>query len=134
MGEDRYTTSRVLNILDGIKQIENVVYIATTNYPEKLEERVTNRPSRFDRRYRVEKPSDEMRLAYFKHKIPAEDIVNVDVERWVKDTKDMSLAHLREVVVSVIVLGNTYEETITKLTDMKKKPKAKESGGLGFNK
>ena len=134
MGEDRYTTSRVLNILDGIKQIENVVYIATTNYPEKLEERVTNRPSRFDRRYRVEKPSDEMRLAYFKHKIPAEDIVNVDVERWVKDTKDMSLAHLREVVVSVIVLGNTYEETITKLTEMKKKPKAKESGGLGFNK
>ena len=46
-GENRYQTARLLNILDGVKQIEGVVYIATTNYPEKLQERITNRPSRF---------------------------------------------------------------------------------------
>ena len=45
-GEDRYSTTKLLNILDGIKQIENVVYIATTNYPEKLQERITNRPAK----------------------------------------------------------------------------------------
>ena len=43
-GESRSQTSRLLNILDGVKQIENVVYIATTNYPEKLEERISIRP------------------------------------------------------------------------------------------
>jgi SpoVK/Ycf46/Vps4 family AAA+-type ATPase len=132
MGEDRYSTSRVLNILDGIKQIENVVYIATTNYPEKLEDRVTNRPSRFDRRYKVDLPDEEMRKAYLLHKIPASDIDKIDIEKWVKDTKTMSLAHLRELVISVIVLGNTYEETIEKLTNLKKKPKSKEQARVGF--
>lgn len=33
-GEGRSQTARLLNILDGVKQIEGVVYIATTNYPE----------------------------------------------------------------------------------------------------
>jgi ATP-dependent 26S proteasome regulatory subunit len=62
--EGSWSTSMLLNILDGVKQIDNVVYIATTNYPEKLEERITNRPSRFDRRYEVEPPTDDVRLAY----------------------------------------------------------------------
>lgn len=132
MGEDKYSTSRVLNILDGIKQIENVVYIATTNYPEKLEERVTNRPSRFDRRYKVELPDDEMRKAYLLHKIPASDIENIDIDKWVKDTQSMSLAHLRELVISTIVLGNTYKETIDKLNNLKKRPKGKEHPKVGF--
>jgi hypothetical protein len=132
MGEDKYSTSRVLNILDGIKQIENVVYIATTNYPEKLEDRVTNRPSRFDRRYKVELPDDEMRKAYFLHKIPLTDIENIDIDKWVKDTKSMSLAHLRELVISTIVLGNTYQETIDKLNNLKKRPKGKEYPKVGF--
>jgi predicted AAA+ superfamily ATPase len=63
-GEGRSQTARLLNILDGVKQIEGVVYIATTNYPEKLQERITNRPSRFDRRYKVELPNEEIRRAY----------------------------------------------------------------------
>jgi SpoVK/Ycf46/Vps4 family AAA+-type ATPase len=132
MGDDRYSTSRVLNILDGIKQIENVVYIATTNYPEKLEERVTNRPSRFDRRYKVELPDSEMRKAYFQHKIPADDLAKIDIETWVKDSQGMSLAHLREVVISTIVLGNTYEDTMDRLKSLKKAPRAKGSSSIGF--
>jgi AAA+ superfamily predicted ATPase len=132
MGDDRYSTSRVLNILDGIKQIENVVYIATTNYPEKLQERVTNRPSRFDRRYRVELPNSDMRKAYFEHKIPAEDLGKVDLTAWVNDSAGMSLAHLREIVISTIVLGNTYEDTIERLKSLKKPPRAKGGNSIGF--
>ena len=134
VGEDRYSTSRVLNVLDGIKQIENVVYIATTNYPEKLEERITDRPSRFDRRYEVQLPDGEMRMAYFKHKIPAKDIKKLDIETWVKDTEKMSIAHLRELVISTMVLGNTYEETIDRLKNLKTKPKNKKSSSLGFGR
>ena len=73
-GESRNQTSRLLNILDGVKQIEGVVYIATTNYPEKLQERITNRPSRFDRRYKVELPNDEIRMAYINHKLNEDDL------------------------------------------------------------
>jgi SpoVK/Ycf46/Vps4 family AAA+-type ATPase len=134
VGEDRYSTSRVLNVLDGIKQIENVVYIATTNYPEKLEERITDRPSRFDRRYEVQLPDAEMRMAYLKHKIPAKDFKKLDIDQWVKDTDKMSIAHLRELVISTMVLGNTYEETIDRLKNLKTKPKNKKSISLGFGR
>jgi SpoVK/Ycf46/Vps4 family AAA+-type ATPase len=134
VGEDRYSTSRVLNVLDGIKQIENVVYIATTNYPEKLEERITDRPSRFDRRYEVQLPDAEMRMAYLKHKIPAKDFKKLDIDQWVADTEKMSIAHLRELVISTMVLGNTYEETIDRLKNLKTKPKNKKSSSLGFGR
>jgi DNA topoisomerase IB len=61
-----------------VKQIEDVVYIATTNYPEKLQDRITNRPSRFDRRYKVELPNEEIRDAYIRHKLTDEDIEKID--------------------------------------------------------
>ena len=89
--ENKYQTARLLNILDGVKQIEGVVYIATTNYPEKLEERITNRPSRFDRRYKVELPNEEIRRAYILNKLTPDDIKDNDIEEWVKRTEGMSL-------------------------------------------
>jgi len=55
----------VLNLLDGVKQVDNIIYIATTNYPELLEERILNRPSRFDRRFHIGTPSAEVRKFYF---------------------------------------------------------------------
>jgi predicted AAA+ superfamily ATPase len=132
--EDRYSTTKLLNILDGVKQIENVVYIATTNYPEKLQERITNRPSRFDRRYKVEMPSEEIRRSYIKNKLSESDLSKIDVEKWVKETDNMSLSHLKELIVTVIVMGRDFEEAIQNLAEMKKSPSIKKGGGLGFNK
>jgi len=133
-GEGRSQTARLLNILDGVKQIEGVVYIATTNYPEKLQERITNRPSRFDRRYKVELPNEEIRRAYINHKLSEDDLKNVDVDLWISKTDGMSLSHLKEVVVSVIVMGRTFEETIDNLEGMKKAPSARGEGKVGFGK
>ena len=75
---DRSTLTKVLNMLDGIKQIDKVVYIATTNYPEKLQERVSNRPSRFDRRYKINKPNAKVREFYIKNKVSKEDLKKID--------------------------------------------------------
>ena len=133
-GENRYQTARLLNILDGVKQIEGVVYIATTNYPEKLQERITNRPSRFDRRYKVEAPSEEIRRAYIQHKLNEEDVKDIDIDEWVKRTEGMSLSHLKEVVISVIVMGRTFEETMNNLEELAERPRIKGSGSVGFGK
>jgi len=133
-GEGRSQTARLLNILDGVKQIEGVVYIATTNYPEKLQERITNRPSRFDRRYKVELPNEEIRRAYINHKLSEDDLKNVDVDLWISKTDGMSLSHLKEVVVSVIVMGRTFEETMDNLEGMKRAPSARGEGKVGFGK
>lgn len=133
-GEDRYSTSQLLNVLDGVKQIDGVVYIATTNYPEKLQERLTNRPSRFDRRYKIELPNSEIRRAYITNKLNDDDLANIDLEEWVKRTEGMSLSHLKEVVISVVVMGRTFEDTISQLEELKKAPKVKESQRVGFQK
>jgi SpoVK/Ycf46/Vps4 family AAA+-type ATPase len=131
-GEDRYSTTRLLNILDGIKQVENIVYIATTNYPEKLQERITNRPSRFDRRYQVELPSEEIRRAYIESKLTNEDLETIDIVEWIHYTEGMSLSHLKELIVSVIVMGKDFEDAITHLSGLKERPVIKKKGKLGF--
>ena len=133
-GESNYSTSKLLNILDGVKQIEDVVYIATTNYPEKLQERITNRPSRFDRRYKVELPNEEIREAYIRHKLKEEDLKNVDIQEWVKRTEGMSLSHLKEVVISTIVMGREFEEVMDNLEGLKRAPSVRGSGKMGFGK
>ena len=133
-GENSHQTSRLLNILDGVKQIEDVVYIATTNYPEKLQDRITNRPSRFDRRYKVELPNDEIREAYIRHKLNEDDIKGIDIQEWVKRTEGMSLSHLKEVVISTIVMGREFEEVMDNLEGLKKAPSIKGSGKVGFGR
>ena len=134
-GEDRYSTTKLLNILDGVNQIDNVVYIATTNYPEKLQERITNRPSRFDRRYQVEMPSKKIREAYITKKLTEEDLKKIDIKVWLDKTEGMSLSHLKELVVSVVVMGKTFEDSLSNLEEMKANPKPKKkSKGIGFGK
>jgi SpoVK/Ycf46/Vps4 family AAA+-type ATPase len=124
----------ILNLLDGIKQIDNVVYIATTNHPEKLEDRITNRPSRFDRRYEIELPNTEVRTAYIENKLSEEDLKKINIEMWVKESDGFSLAHMRELVISVITMDNSFEDTIARLKGMKVKPKIKSNipNSIGF--
>ena len=136
-GEDRYSTTKLLNILDGVKQIENVVYIATTNYPEKLQERITNRPSRFDRRYEVQMPSREIREAYIKNKLSKDDLKKIDMKVWLDSSEDMSLSHLKELVISVIVMGKDFEESLASLNSLSEKPKikgSKKKSSIGFSR
>lgn len=132
-GEDQYSTTKLLNLLDGVEQIENVVYIATTNYPEKLQERITNRPSRFDRRYKIEMPSRKIRESYIKNKLFNEDLEKIDLNEWLNLTENMSLSHLKELIISVIVMGKDFDEAYESLTEMKKSPKIKKGSPIGFN-
>ena len=132
-GEGHWSTSMLLNILDGIKQIDNVVYIATTNYPEQLEERITNRPSRFDRRYEILMPNAKVRESYFRSKLTQEDLEKIKISEWIKATEGFSMAHLRELVIAVVALGNTFEDTLARLNGLKVKPKIKsKSKKIGF--
>jgi hypothetical protein len=115
----RYNSeSEVINILDGMNGVDKVVYLATTNYPEKLGSRIMNRPSRFDRRYFIGMPNAESRKIYLSKKLQGKD---QNVEKWVSDTEGMSIAHLKELVVAVTILDNEYDESVNILRDMKKK-------------
>jgi len=138
-----HNESEVLNILDGVEKIEKVVYLATTNYPEMLGERIINRPSRFDRRFKMPHPRSASRRLYFEHLLRGKEdkLAGImDVEKWVKDTRGMSIAHLKELFVSVCILGDDYTETIKVLKSMMEgddKPDSKDDredkAGMGFN-
>jgi SpoVK/Ycf46/Vps4 family AAA+-type ATPase len=116
---ERHNESTVLNTLDGTDTIHKTVFVATTNYPEKLGERIINRPSRFDRRLFVDDPSDVARRMYLEemvrgHKLPR----GITVDMMVRDTKGMSLAHVKELFVLSVVIGAPYKEAHANLVEM----------------
>ena len=117
--ENKNSETRIINILDGIEQLENVVYIATTNYMERLSERITNRPNRFDRRIEVKSPNYECRKMYFKHKLKKDDLKKINLKEWCLKTEGLTLSHLGEVIKSVIIFGHDIDETIKILKDMR---------------
>ena len=51
-----------------------------------------------------------------------------------KGQKEMSLSHLKEVVISTIVMGREFEEVMGNLEGLKKAPTIKGSGKVGFNR
>ena len=110
----------ILNVLDGDHQVDNVVFLATTNYIDQLPPRIVNRPSRFDRLVEIGMPNEEARRLYFVNKTGSH--VYKDKEGVVHDlaalTKDMSLAHLREVIASVYCLDISVPDTISRLKKM----------------
>jgi hypothetical protein len=118
-----------LNFLDGLNSITNVVYVATTNNIEKIPDRIKDRPSRFDKKYEIKKPDDSDRELYFKTKLLPEDLKKYNITKLVKDTKNFTMAHLKEAFISLYILGNDYSEVISRL----KKSKITEPSRIGFD-
>jgi len=113
--------SMVLNMLDGAEELDKVVFVATTNFPERLGERVINRPSRFDRRFLIPHPSQSSRKLYIESLMKGDE--GIDVDKWVRETEGFSMAHLKELFVGVVILQNDYKKVHTELEDMIRGPK-----------
>jgi GTPase SAR1 family protein len=136
---DHHGEHELLALLDGEHQIDNVVNIATTNFPEKLGARICNRPSRFDERIRVGMPNAEARDRYLKHILRQEVpiVPDAEISKWVKDTDGFSVAHLRELAVAITCLKQDYATVLKRLRSMFVKPTAieefaKKHGVSGF--
>lgn len=108
--------AELLSLLDGEFQVDNAVFIATTNYPEELDQRIINRPSRFDIVEYIKMPSEEARRAYLIAKNPR--LVGDELEQWIEDTEGYSIAHLKELIVATECLERPYEENLKRLDKM----------------
>ena len=129
----RSLLSALLNVLDGVNQIDNVVYLATTNYPEDLQERISNRPSRFDRVYEIKPPSAAVRKFFIEKKIHKEDLAKIDIKQWVKLTQGFSLSHIKELIVSTMIFDKKIEDVLGHFETMKKAKTSKGTvGSIGF--
>jgi SpoVK/Ycf46/Vps4 family AAA+-type ATPase len=138
--EDSEMEQRVLQFLDGSVQHTNTIIMATTNYPEKLSDRIVNRPSRFDRVTFVGVASEEDRRIYLKEK--AKTLSEDDIAAWAKDTEGYTFAHLKELIIAVEIFELDYSETLERLGTMRKKKASSDDyeksirgkKGFGFGK
>lgn len=133
---DNHGESDILSLLDGESQIDNAVFLATTNYPEKLDKRIINRPSRFDIVRKIGMPSPEARKYYLAKKNPRLAKDEALMKQWVNDTKDYSVAHIKELIASVECLELPYDQVIARLNKMMGgRPSSTDSdNGFGFLK
>ncbi|MEH2271141.1 MAG: ATP-binding protein, partial [Nostoc sp.] len=91
-----------LNELDGFANNQGIITIATTNHPERLDPAITERPSRFDRKYPFELPGIVERKTYLtlwndKFK-PEMRLSDEAVNQIVALTESFSFAYLQELV------------------------------------
>lgn len=113
------TQALLLSALDGLKTVDGgTVFLATTNFIERLPAALTNRPGRLDIKRRIQPPSDQCRLFFLENKLSEEERKKHDLNKWVEDTKGLSLAHLKELVVAVSIMGKNYDLTILNLKAM----------------
>lgn len=127
----------ILSLLDGENQVDGITNIATTNYPERLDPRLKNRPSRFDEVYKVDLPNVDIREKYLTSIVSNhvdQSFVDLNMRKWAEETEKFSIAHLRELVVGVLCLGSSYEDVLKRLqTQIKTQPRSdKESSIVGF--
>jgi hypothetical protein len=64
--EKNIDTSSFLNLMDGISAKNGLLVVATANDVKKLKSNITDRPSRFDRKFEIPLPNQEMAYIYLK--------------------------------------------------------------------
>jgi SpoVK/Ycf46/Vps4 family AAA+-type ATPase len=86
-----------LAILDGEHSIDNSLFIATTNYPDRFDPRIYNRPGRFNDVVKIGMPNEDARRMFLKLKLKD----HTDVETIVSSTKGFSIDHLKALILAV---------------------------------
>ena len=130
---DKYRDVEVslLDFLDGKTQINHHVLITTSNNTEDIPDSFL-RPSRIDLIVEINETTEKTREEYFKFKkVPEEDL-----KKLVKETKDCSLAELKEVYLCIYLLGYSLEKAVNKVKNPLDKENylksRKKSNKLGF--
>jgi len=127
LAKDDYYSALLLQLLDGNEQLDSVVTIATTNYPENLEKRWTCRPSRFNLILEYKKPNAEVRRYYMYNKLKDggvdvdSDDVQKDIERYVGITEGYTFDFVKELIQGVYVDDIPEEQMIERIDAARKR-------------
>lgn len=130
-GDYKSEEPHALSMLDGQTQVNGVVHVATTNYPEQLADRFIRRPGRFDLVIGMGMPIKQTRKSYFQ-KILKDDN-HPEIEYLVDKTEGLSLAYLREIASSYLCLNIPIEDTVSRLKkNFSSRIKIADGSDLGF--
>lgn len=108
-----YNEHAVLELMDGGDQMNGVLVLGTTNYPDRLPPRVM-RSGRFDTKVEVKALPLAGRIAYFSHKLAKKE--SPDRIREIAEATDgMSFAQMRELIASVYCYGRPFEASVQRI-------------------
>lgn len=122
----RYGENEFLALLDGEAQVDSIIFVATTNYPERLDRRFVDRPSRFDTIREIGMPSAAARRVYLQTKEPS--LGGDELETWVLASEGFSIAHLKEMIIAVRCFGQPLEAVVERLEEMRVRRPSSEQG------
>lgn len=96
-----------LNELDGFSANTGILFLATTNYPERLDASIMERPSRFDRKLHFDLPGRVERTRYLqlwnRTVEPATRLSDDEIDSLAARTKGFSFAYLKELILSSLM-------------------------------
>lgn len=108
-----YSERSLLQLMDGDAQIQNVLYLASTNYLDRIPPRLL-RPGRFDKVIHLGPPQMEARHTYLKKKLEGQE--TPERIKWLAEqTNGMSFGHLRELIIGGYALKEPIAEVIKRL-------------------
>lgn len=126
-----YGEAVYLEMLDSAKTINNVLFIATTNYPDRLDPRIYNRPGRFSHVIKIGLPTKKARFAYLKAILKNHQ----DVDYIVDNSEGFTIDHLTSLINAVYREKKDLKTEIVRLRALFNVPKVKEETvGISFKK
>lgn len=126
---DKYESDdQLLDFFDGKTSINHHIIISTTNNSKEISDAYL-RPSRIDLRIEVDLPDETTRCEYFKSKNVPEDTLEELVQR----SENFSFADLKELYITIFLLGYSIDDALNKFIKNGKK-KDYRSKSLGSSK
>lgn len=112
---DKHGESNILLLLDGERQIDNVVYFATTNYIDELPPRIAKRPSRFDLVIELDLLDVAVRKEYLECKLKR----TVELtDPMLTETAEYGIAHLKELIILTEIFGEDVMTAIGRINEI----------------
>jgi hypothetical protein len=127
----------LLQYLDGVHQIDRVINLATTNYPEDLDPRIVARPRRFDRLVEIDQLPVQVRRDYLTKKLAEFHAPNLpdqgEIEILVQATENFPFAALGELVLAIKCHDTPCDVAISRLREMlEARPHLRRYREMGF--
>jgi hypothetical protein len=101
----------LLNQMDGLGEDADILFVLTTNRPEHLEPALAARPGRIDLAIEVPLPDEDCRRRLFDLYARGLKLELADREVWVRRTKGVSAAFIRELLRKAAVLAAETDGT-----------------------
>lgn len=99
---------RLIAMLDGEEQMDNLLWTVTTNYPTKVTERVMGRTRRIQFQFPFGPPSTPMRRRY----LEAQGVVGLDLEQYVIATKGKTIDQIAGLINATVLYGQPADEVL----------------------